>query len=54
MVSFAILIKGVHKERTKSSEMEALETEQECSNFFAIDFFLFLWMNYTTIINVAI
>ena len=35
--------------------MEALETEQECSDFFAIDFlFIFLWMNCTTIINVAI
>ena len=56
MSIFAVLIKGGYKERykerTKSSEMEALETEQgsKCSDFFAIDF---LWMNCTTIINVA-
>ena len=24
--------------------MEALETEQECSNFFAIDFFIFIFI----------
>ena len=52
MSIFAVLIKGGYKERTKSSEMEALETKQgsKCSDFFAIDF---LWMNCTTIINVA-
>ena len=45
MSIFAVLIKGGYKERykerTKSSEMEALETEQgsKCSDFFAIDFY---------------
>ena len=38
---FAILIKDGHRERTKSSEMEALEIKQgsKCSDFFAIDFY---------------